>query len=665
MTDAPAPRDLLTEAAHNVWLMGVLHERVDFAAALRWAIDDLDPAAVAVELPTTLHDPALKAIDRLPLVSVVLSEVTGEDPLVWVVAPGDPLVEAMRWAKERERPIRLIDPDVPYSTRQKGSGPDPYLLWSLGPLRYSELLKTWLESRPSDDTDLLRERGMAFHLSEMRSEIDGDILAVVGAAHVAGVARELGGPTAPPFARQTRALVEVRHLNPKSMTALMPDAPIAHAVFETLRSGSIPEPADIATTLAPKVELVREGLRVITGEPNRDRAARAQSVVDYCSSRATMIAADGRPVPDRRELARVIWNVAALSYSEQTREHTNEAQRAVFHDFSSRYARIQGQLLPGLFEWVIAGRGVADDNFAWEVFDVARTYHWQTDEAELPVATIDGDSLDLGTRKVRFRRRFFRVKQKPIAIPVRAHADAPEDPSEWLEAFDATGICSYPPEDIVVEDFGRRLKDKAQSIVSAERSRSEPFSGAFLDGVDIRETTRRWHEGQIWVKEDGRSPGDAGSVVIVFDEDHEDSDFPYLMSWLGEHEQESDMAFYSTNPAEQIVGPGIMRATYGAFMLTYPPGRLFDVWQDSDYRDARSKADVLLMAAIDYSMEKLVVHVAAKSPAGYMKDYAGQRAKRIVHIPIGTFSPGALRTMRVVHILAGQDKRAIAKDYVW
>jgi hypothetical protein len=252
-----------------------------------------------------------------------------------------------------------------------------------------------------------------------------------------------------------------------------------------------------------------------------------------------------------------------------------------------------------------------------------------------------------------------------VLVPVRRHPAAPEDPAEWLNGFDGAGICSYPPEDIVVEDFGRRLKERAKSQIATERSRCEPFVSSFLDGVDIRETTRHWYEGQVWVREEGRAPGDAGSVVVVFDEDREGRDFPYLMTWLGEHEQESDMALYASDPTQQIVGPGIMRATYGGFMLTYPPGRLFDVWQDSDYSQARSKAKILVMAAVDYSLHKLVVHVAAKPPGEHLSRYAAAQSKQIVHIPIGTLSPPALRRLRVVHILAGRDKRDIAKDYVW
>jgi hypothetical protein len=146
------------------------------------------------------------------------------------------------------------------------------------------------------------------------------------------------------------------------------------------------------------------------------------------------------------------------------------------------------------------------------------------------------------------------------------------------------------------------------------------------------------------------------------------------MTWLGEHHDESDMAFYATDPTSQVVGPGILRATYGGFLMTLPPGRLFDVWRDPEYlpllrplpsQSPAGKADVLLAAAIDYSQEKLIVHVAAHAPSPPMRHHAKAQGKRIVHLPLGSLSPNSLKKIRTLHILAGRDKRPIAKDYVW
>jgi hypothetical protein len=125
------------------------------------------------------------------------------------------------------------------------------------------------------------------------------------------------------------------------------------------------------------------------------------------------------------------------------------------------------------------------------------------------------------------------------------------------------------------------------------------------------------------------------------------------------------MAFYSTPPGEQVVGPGIMRATYGGFMLTSPRGRLADVWTDPDYRFARGRAEVLVMAAIDYSLEPIVVHVAPSPPAERLRRFAAAQKKRLQHIPLAALSPVTLKKIRVLHVLAGHDKREIARAYVW
>ena len=149
-------------------------------------------------------------------------------------------------------------------------------------------------------------------------------------------------------------------------------------------------------------------------------------------------------------------------------------------------------------------------------------------------------------------------------------------PGEWASELNGTSICSYPPEDLVVEDYGRFLKKKGKSILSEERARVEPFTTSLLDGIDLRETIRKWYEHRIYVRQYQKIQGEVGSVIVIFDEDR-DGRYNYLTTWLGEHQNESDMAFYSTFPFDNIVGPGIGRAEYGGLLMTLPPRRLFDV----------------------------------------------------------------------------------------
>jgi len=240
------------------------------------------------------------------------------------------------------------------------------------------------------------------------------------------------------------------------------------------------------------------------------------------------------------------------------------------------------------------------------------------------------------------------------------------EPGDWTREFDDAYLCSYPPEDIIIEGYGAYLKKKAISILSEERARVEPFTNSLLDGIDVKETIRNWHhEKKIFVRENIHVGGGAGSVVVIFDEDRNDDRYPWKMTWLGEHHQESDMAFYATNMTGRIVGPGISRCEYGGFMLTAPPLRLYDVWTDPFYAQARSKSEVLLMAAIEYSVERHVVYVAAAPPRAWFRSFASRLNRKIVYIPIGALSPTSLKKLRVFHVLSGRHVRDIAKDYIW
>ena len=659
---------LAPEALPGVRILPVVHDRVESGVVVRGVLAEVRPGGVAVELPTTLAAGAEKAVGRLPRVSVVLSEEEDAEALVWICAPGDPFAEALRWAGEHGARRFFVDPDLPYAERHEDPLPDPYAVWEVGAEEYFRLLAA--AAGPGGEEDRRREAGMAYHVLAARRALDeagaeGPLLVLVGAAHAAPLAAALRRPAAVPLARVRRTSVEVRHLHPESLTGLLTDAPLAHAVHELARRPERPPAPALEATLARRFSLLRHGLTLHTREESGWGSSRLMRVAEHAAGQALRRLPGGEVEgPDRQALGRVVWTVGSRSWQEQTREAPAPWQRRLFFDFARRYARTSGQLVPGLYAWVVAARGVADDNLAWEVFEVARAYPWQEEAAsDVETARLDGEDLDLGTRKVRFRRRFFRVKRRWTRVPVRRHPQ-PADPEEWLRGFDAEGLCSYPPEDVVIEDYGRFLKKRAAGVVAAERERAEPFASSLLDGIDVRETLRHVDDGRVWVRELGRWPGDAGAVVVVFDRDP-GNEFPYLMTWLGEHEGESDMAFYSTHPADQVVGPGILRATYGGFLMTYPPGRLDDVWRDPDYRGLGDKPEVLLAAAVDYSREPLVAHVAAHPPSGRMRHSAASQGKRIVHVPIGSLSPQALKRVRVLHVLVGRDKRAIAGDYVW
>src|SRR5207302_908371 len=111
-------------------------------------------------------------------------------------------------------------------------------------------------------------------------------------------------------------------------------------------------------------------------------------------------------------------------------------------------------------------------------------------------------------------------------------------------------------------------------------------------------------------------------------------------------------------------GPKIGRCEYGGFLMTYPPGRMFGVFEDPYFDPAETKAERLLYAAIDYSTERSIVYVAARPPPPRIAAMARRAGRQIIYLPIGQLSPTTLRKLRVFHVLEGRAVRAYAGGYI-
>src|SRR5512143_2958145 len=107
--------------------------RLEFAVELRRALLRERPRIVAVELPVTLEQAYLRAVGRLPEISVVVyAEENGEDDrAIYVpVEPADPFTEAVRTALEIGAEVVFIEPDFGEKPHVPDRYPDPYSLYS-------------------------------------------------------------------------------------------------------------------------------------------------------------------------------------------------------------------------------------------------------------------------------------------------------------------------------------------------------------------------------------------------------------------------------------------------------------------------------------------------------------------------------------------------------
>ncbi len=581
--------------------------RLEFAVEVRRAILRERPQVVAVELPVTLEDAFLSAIARLPQITVIVyPEDSGEERAVYVpIEPADPFIEAVRSGIEIGAKVLFTDPDLGERPHIPDLLPDPYSLRHIGLDKYVEAYRVYPQPRSPEIEE---------HASGIAWKLQGTnplhrVLVVLSLNLLDPVLDAMEEPQPEPR-RQPRRYPELLNPHPDCLAEITTEYPYLQHLYEE----------------------------------SRDDMEKAGAL-------------------DRRKVQLEVFRDAEAALSVNAGETVEFWQRRLMARYTRNLALSNGELAAGLFDLTVAARSIVSDNYAWEVWQAAGRYPPQKEQSDLETVKISGEEFWRDTKRIRLRRRLPRPKQRlrPAGLkPRRKEKFA----GEWAREFQGDAICSYPPEDIVIENYGAFLKKKAKSILSEERSRTEPFSTSLLDGVDLRETIRNWYEGKIYVRQLDKVSGDVGSVIVIFDPDP-DNRYNYLTTWIGEHQNESDMAFYSTDPFEHIVGPGIGRAEYGGFLMSLPPRRMIDVWSDPDYDFAETKPERLLLAGLDYSIHKNVVYVAAKPPRSIFRSIAARFNRNILYIPIGQLSPQKLRKIRVVHVLDSHARRSEAKEYIW
>ncbi len=583
--------------------------RLEFAAEVRCALLDARPQIVAVELPVTLQETWLRAVSRLPELSVILysEEESDDEHAIYVpVEPADPFTEAVRTAIEIGAEVVFVEPDFGERPHVPDRYPDPYSLRFTGVDKYVEAYRLFPPSRSGKLTD--HAAGIAWKLQGL--DPLANVFVVLSLNTLDPVLDAMQEPQSQPRSRPSRRDIQLLNPHPDCLNEVLFEYPYLQQRYEQIRA------ADPRNALA-----------------------------------------------DRRRTQFALLRDAEKDYEVETGEQVTHWQRRLMARFTRNLTATAGDLAAGLFDVVVAARSIVDDNYGWNVWEIAGRYPSQKTESDLETVDLSGEEIWLDTKKIHLRRRLPRMKQRLRPAGLKSHRKE-KYPGEWARQIDGDAICSYPPEDIVVENFGRFLQRKAKSILSEERVRTEPFTTSILDGVDLRETIRNWHENKIYVRQFEKVAGEVGSVVVIFDEDRDDR-YPYLPTWLGEHQNESDMAVYSTDPFSHLVGPGIGRAEYGGFLMSLPPLRMFDVWGDPDYEFAQNKPERLLMAALDYSIHRHVVYVAAKPPRSIFRSLAARLGRSILYIPIGQLSPPLRKRVRVVHVLDSHARRESAKDYIW
>jgi hypothetical protein len=288
------------------------------------------------------------------------------------------------------------------------------------------------------------------------------------------------------------------------------------------------------------------------------------------------------------------------------------------------------RLLPDLYTLVNSAKQFGGDPFAIAVLEAAREYPFDSPH-------IYPESLSLGidqalpneedTTPISMKNRLSESNFEWRTLNLKPEADI-KSQEKWQHDWDPHGQCSWPPEDEKIENLNTHVREQTKLLLSQDLARTEKFTSSVKDGIDVRDTLRHWHEGDVYVKEIPPSRGQVEIIVLLFDVNPEPSKYNWCQTWYAEHNEESTLCFFATQYMDDMVGPGIAQATYGGCMMIYPPRPILDIWQDPRIRFSNTLEERLLEAAFFHSKEKHVTVVAPCAPRLSWRRLANKYGKK-------------------------------------
>jgi hypothetical protein len=201
-------------------------------------------------------------------------------------------------------------------------------------------------------------------------------------------------------------------------------------------------------------------------------------------------------------------------------------------------------------------------------------------------------------------------------------------------------------------------------MMGADLARSEKFSASLKDGLDIRETLRNWHTGDLYVKVFPPTRGNLDCVIMLFDSPADPRDYPWRITWQAEHHDESTLSLFATDYHQEMVGPGIGLAQYGGAVFLFPPRPVSDIFRDPQFDFTDTLEERLIAAGCAYAKERHIALLSHAPPGAGWRRLAKQYGKKLVHVPMGRFSQQTIQQLRMVHVLNGQEIRSFASHFI-
>jgi hypothetical protein len=336
---------------------------------------------------------------------------------------------------------------------------------------------------------------------------------------------------------------------------------------------------------------------------------------------------------------------------------------ALYLKYVRNLSLIERRMTPDLYTLVLAARQMAGDRFAISLVETAREYPFPG-PPELTTLALGLNRARLpGGEEVALHSRLEGPPVEWRSLELRRDPDRKEQ-AQWAQRWNPYSHCSWPPEDVAIEKFRSHVKDRARALMGLDLARSEKFTTSLRDGLDLRETLRNFHTGDLYVKVLPPSRGSLDCVVMLFDSPADPRQYPWRVTWFAEHQDESTLALFATDFTKEFVGPGIGQATYGGALFLFPPRPIPEIWTDRRLNFAGTLEERLLAAGCLHSQFPHVVLLSESPPGMGFRKLARQFGKKLLHIPLGSFSQETIAQLRIVHVLNGRHIRSHAADFI-
>lgn len=618
----------------HITVLPVVHGSGDYAVEVRRLMLAHSFDCLAVPLPPSFADPVETAVQRLPQVSVVLQQdpagaFTGMDEYspddddededdepeghcsYVPIDPCQPVIAAIRIALQEHIPRAFIDIEDENYLPVTSILPDPYALKQVSVERFSAAVLPAIRT-PLEETHIRRLHWMANELHELNKRHKSVLLvcsildwAWIRDAYQSVVDR----PEAPPEPVSPASIYSVAE---RTLTFMLGELPFVTSLYEQARA-----------QLDDDENLSIDGIKTLL------LASRDQYRKEF-KRRA-------RPITPHL-LSVLLKYVRNLSLMER-------------------------RLTPDLYTLVSAAQQVAGDQYAIHVAETARAYAYASDD-EYPEVRFGVDDVILPdftqltpVSRLPGHPKFWR------SCNLQARPER-KTQVEWERSWNPFGQCSWPPEDVAIENFRTHIKDAALDLLGNDLARTEKFTASIKDGLDIRETLRNWHTGDLYVKEFPPARGNLDCVVMLFDSPADPRDYPWRITWHAENHDESTLTLFATDFTQEVIGPGVALARYGGCMFLFPPRPVPDVFRDPQFDFTDTLEERILAAGLHYSKERHIALLSHSPPGAGWRRLARKYNRKIIHVPMSRFGAATIEKLRMFHVLNGQQVRSYAADFI-